>query len=447
MDRYDLVVKGGTCMTPSGRREADVAVRDGRIAGIGEFDPSSAESVISAQGLMVLPGVIDSQVHFREPGLEHKEDLHTGTASAALGGVTCIFEMPNTKPSTLTREDLQYKIDRGMATAWTDFAFFMGAAAENVDQLGTLEYAPGCCGIKIFMGSSTGSLLVDDPVVLEDILRRGRRRIAVHCEDEERLRLRREIADGAAGDVLKHPHWRDAQTAYIATERLLTTARKTGRRVHVLHVTTREEMALLAQYKDIATVEVTPQHLTLTAPDCYERLGSFAQMNPPIRERTHQEGLWQALNDGIVDVIGSDHAPHTREEKARAYPNSPSGMPGVQTILPLMLHHVSEGRLTLERLVDLMCHGPARIFGMAGKGRLVVGGDADLTLVDMAASRTITHDMMASRCGWTPFDGMTLKGVPVGTIIRGHQVMKDGELLGKPAGRPARFVETLEPIV
>ena len=445
MKTYDLLITGGTCMTPSGARLADVGIKNGTIVEIGELSGATSTQRIDAHGLHVLPGVIDSQVHFREPGLEHKEDLSTGTASAALGGVTAIFEMPNTKPSTLTSADLADKVRRGREKAWVDFAFFIGAAAENVDELARIETDEGCSGVKIFMGSSTGSLLVDDPQVLAAVLKKGRRRIAVHCEDEARLTERKPMLSEQGITVHQHPEWRDDQTAYIATKRLLTIARQTGRRVHVLHVTTAEEMELLAQYRDVATVECTPQHLTLSAPDCYERLGTYAQMNPPIREKRHQDGLWQAITDGIVDVIGSDHAPHTKDEKARTYPASPSGMPGVQTLLPLMLNHVNEGRLTLQRLVDLVCHGPARIFGIARKGRLTVGGDADITLVDLNKVHTFTHEEMATRCGWTPFAGKTIKGMPVGTIVRGQVVMENGQLIGAPQGEPVRFIETLQP--
>ena len=447
MATFDLVVRGGTCMTPSGPIETDVGVRNGQIVHLGAIAVGEGTEEIDATGLHVLPGVIDSQVHFREPGLEHKEDLGTGTASAALGGVTAIFEMPNTKPSTLTSADLADKVRRGREKAWVEFAFFIGAAAENVDELARIETDEGCSGVKIFMGSSTGSLLVDDPDVLAQVLAKGKRRIAVHCEDEARLTARKPMLEADDISVLQHPHWRDDKTAYLATERLLKTARATGRRVHVLHVTTAEEMPLLAQYRDVATVEVTPQHLTLSAPECYERLGTYAQMNPPIRESRHREGLWAALRAGIVDVIGSDHAPHTKEEKGRPYPKSPSGMPGVQTLLPIMLNHVNEGRLTLQRLVDLVCHGPARIFGIAAKGRLTIGGDADLTLVDLKKEHTFTHEEMATRCGWTPFAGKTVVGMPVGTIIRGHIVMRNGELVGEPIGQPVRFIETLKPTV
>ncbi len=439
---YDLIVKGGTLVTPAGTAPGDVAVKDGRVAALGALDAGRTEQVLEAGGLHVLPGVIDSQVHFREPGLEHKEDLASGSAAAALGGVTAFFEMPNTKPSTLDAADLETKLSLARGRAWTDHAFFMGAADENADKLGELERLPGCCGVKIFMGSSTGSLLVEDDETLLEVLRHGTRRVAIHAEDEGRLRERLALVRGGAA-VDQHPVWRDEETALKATRRLLALARKAGRRVHVLHISTADEMPLLAQNKDLATVEVTPQHLTLAAPECYERLGTLAQMNPPIREARHREGLWAALDQGIVDVIGSDHAPHTREEKAGDYPATPSGMPGVQTLLPLMLDHVNAGRLSLRRLVDLTSAGPQRIYGIAGKGRLAVGYDGDLTLVDLGARREITADWLAAKCGWSPFEGMTVTGWPVATVVRGRIVMRDGALQGEPAGRPVRFVETL----
>jgi dihydroorotase len=440
---FDLLVAGGTLVTPAGTFRADLGVRDGRIAAIGDLGSASAAERIEARGLHVLPGVIDSQVHFREPGLEHKEDLATGTAAACLGGVTTILEMPNTNPSTTTAEALADKVARAKGRVRAHVGFFVGAADENADDLARLECLPGAAGIKIFMGSSTGSLLVDDEGVLGRALRSGRRRVAIHAEDEARLRARKALAESSGGDPAMHPVWRDAESARLATERLLRVAREARRRVHVLHVTTSDEMAMLADHKDLATVEVTPQHLTLAAPGCYERLGTFAQMNPPIREEHHRAALWQALEQGIVDVIGSDHAPHTREEKAKTYPASPSGMPGVQTLLPLMLDHVHAGRLSLTRLVDLVCHAPARIYGIARKGRLAVGFDADLTLVDLERRVTLTHDAMASRCGWTPFDGMTVTGFPVMTVLEGSVAMREGELVGAPAGGIVRFEECL----
>ncbi len=440
-ETYDLIVKGGSVWTTGGPADVDVAVRDGRIAGIGTFDAGAARQIVDATGLTVLPGVVDTQVHFREPGNEHKEDLESGTRAAALGGVTAVFEMPNTSPSTTTAEALQDKLDRAKGRAWTDHAFFVGASPENAEQLGELERLPGCCGVKMFMGSSTGNLLVADDDNVRRVLASGSRRVAVHSEDEPRLIERQ--GERVEGDPGTHPVWRDAETAIICTKRLLKLARETGRRVHVLHITTAEEVALLAAAKDIATCEVTPQHLTLIAPDCYERLGTYAQMNPPIRGQQHNDGLWAGVRDGVFDVVGSDHAPHTADEKAAAYPASPSGMPGVQTQLPLLLDHVNAGRLTLARLVDLVCSGPARIYNIAGKGRIALGFDADFTLVDLKAKREITTGWLASKCGWSPFDGMTVTGWPVGTIIRGNVVMRDGELVSAPAGAPVRFQETL----
>ncbi len=436
---FDLIVSGGQCVTPGGVVETDIGVTAGRIGAIGDLSASPCAQRIDARHLHVLPGVIDSQVHFREPGLEHKEDLATGTAAAALGGVTSIFEMPNTNPSTVTAADLAAKVERSRGRVFSDVAFFFGASAENATELGTFERLPGCAGVKVFMGSSTGSLLVEDDVALQAVLHNGRRRVAIHAEDEPRLRARRHLVDGPDATPALHPVWRDEQTALIATKRALACARIARRPVHILHVTTADEMLLLRDHKDLATVEVTPQHLTLFAPDCYERLGTYAQMNPPIREARHREALWRAFADGTVDVIGSDHAPHTRAEKDRPYPQSPSGMPGVQTLVPLMLDHVNAGRLTLQRLVDLVCHGPARIYGVAAKGRLAVGMDADLTLVDLAREHVIADADMASRCGWTPFAGQRVLGCVETTILRGHIVMAAGKLVGPPRGQTVHF--------
>ncbi|MGH6891110.1 MAG: dihydroorotase, partial [Dongiaceae bacterium] len=316
------------------------------------------------------------------------------------------------------------------------------ASPENADHLAELERLPGCAGVKMFMGSSTGTLLVADDADVARGLRGGRRRMAVHSEDEARLRERFALVESGA-DSARHPVWRDAETAALATRRLMGLARVAKRRVHVLHITTAEEMAILADNKDLATIEVTPQHLTLVAPDCYQLLGTFAQMNPPIREIGHRDALWRAVEQGVVDCLGSDHAPHTRAEKAKPYPQSPSGMPGVQTLLPIMLDHVAAGRLSLARLVDLTSAGPARIYGIAGKGRIAAGYDADLTVVDLRARRTISNDWIASRCGWTPFDGMAVTGWPVATLVRGRFAMRDDQIVGEPGGEIVRFFETL----
>ncbi len=437
----DILIKNAICVSHNGIEATDVAIKDDIIVAIGHIDDVDAGEVIDATGLHLLPGVIDTQVHFREPGAEAKEDLESGSRAAVQGGVTAVFEMPNTNPLTSTAKALNDKVKRGTNRMWCDFAFYVGATSKNVSRLAKLERMPGCCGIKIFMGSSTGDLLVADDQTLADILANGTRRIAIHAEDEDRLIERKHLSE--EGGVSQHPVWRDATTAYRATERILDLARRTGRRIHVLHITTENEMALLAAYKDVASVEVTPQHLTLSAPDCYEELGTYAQMNPPIRDEAERIGLWKALSVGIVDVLGSDHAPHEKEMKALPYPKSPSGMPGVQTLLPLMLDQVNKGVLSLERLMDLTSAGPARLFNIAGKGRLAVGFDADLTLVDLKKKWTIEEDWLESKCGWSPFTGRQITGKPVGTFVRGRKVMWMGELAEEATGQPIRFQDTL----
>jgi dihydroorotase len=440
-ETFDLIVRGGEVVNHAGRGLADVGVRGGKLAAIGDLSQASAGEVFDAAGLTVLPGVIDSQVHFREPGMEWKEDLESGSRAAVLGGVTAVFEMPNTEPTTTDGDALADKLNRAGGRMHCDHAFYVGGTHENAAFLGELERLPGCCGIKVFMGASTGTLLVPDDEGVEAVLRHVNRRAAFHSEDEYRLAERRPLA--RTGDWTSHPEVRDAQSAIQSTERLVRIARRLGKRIHVLHVTTAEEIAFLAAHKDVASVEVTPQHLTLAGPEAYERLKGYAQMNPPIRGAGHRTGLWGGVANGVADVLGSDHAPHTSEEKARPYPASPSGMPGVQTLLPVMLTHVAEGRLSLERLVDLTSHGANRIFGLADKGRLAVGFDADLTIVDLKARRTLTHAMMASRVGWTPFDGMEAKGWPIATVIRGQVVMRDDEIIAPHLGQPVRFLETL----
>ena len=441
-DTYDLIIRGGSLVSHRGIELADVAVLDGRIAAIGKLAGASAATDLTATGLHVLPGVIDTQVHFREPGMEHKEDWETGTKAAVLGGVTAVFEMPNTRPATVDEETFTAKLRNVRGRVWCDYAFYLGATPDNIEGLASLEQMPACCGVKMFMGSSTGDLLVADDDTVKNVLGAGHRRIAVHSEDEGRLQERRPIAEDG-GDVHRHPEWRDEMTAFFATRRLLGLARLMGRRVHVLHVSTAEEIELLAGNKDIASVEVTPQHLTLAAPECYDRLGTLAQMNPPIRTAGHRDRLWRAVREGIVDVIGSDHAPHTLEEKSQPYPQSPSGMPGVQTLLPLMLDHVNAGRLTLSTLVDLVCSAPAALFGIARKGRIAVGHDGDFTIVDLASKHTISNGEMASKCGWTPYDGMEVTGWPIATVVRGGLVMMEGELIGEPRGARMHFGEAL----
>jgi dihydroorotase len=440
-ETYDLILKGGTVVNHDGEGARDLGIRAGRFAAIGDLSRSHAGETIDCRGLHLLPGVIDSHVHFREPGLTHKEDLESGSRGAVLGGVTAVFEMPNTNPSTTDAVAVADKVKRAHHRMHCDFAFYIGATRENTKALGELEMLAGVAAVKVFMGSSTGSLLIEDDDGVRSVLKAIRRRAAFHSEDEYRLRERMNLR--VEGDARSHPVWRDATAALMCTQRLIKLARETGKRVHVLHVTSREEAAFLADHKDVATAEATPAHLTLAAPECYERLGTLAQLNPPIRDAAHREGLWQAIGQGVIDSIGSDHSPHTREEKAKPYPASPSGMTGVQTLVPIMLDHVNAGRLSLLRLIDLTSAGPARLFGIAAKGRIAAGYDADLTVVDLKRRQTISNAHIAARAGWTPYDGVTVTGWPVGTVIRGHKVMWEGSLTAPAQGERVRFLETL----
>jgi dihydroorotase len=440
-DTCDLILKGGIVVNHDGEGPRDLGIRAGRFVAIDDLSRSSAGEVIDCKGLHLLPGVIDTQVHFREPGLTHKEDLESGSRSAVMGGVTGVFEMPNTDPLTVSVEALADKVKRGHHRMHCDFAFFVGATVDNTKHLPELERLPGCAGIKVFMGSSTGSLLVADDAGLRAVLQKIHRRASFHAEDEPRLNERKNLR--VEGDPRSHPVWRDEVAALKATQRLVTIAHETGARVHVLHISTAQEMEYLAGHKDVASVETTPHHLTLEAPGCYGRLGTRAQMNPPVRDAVHRTGIWTGLTNGVVDVLGSDHAPHTREEKSKTYPASPSGMTGVQTLVPIMLDHVNAGRLTLLRFVDLTSAGPARLFGIARKGRIAVGYDADVTVVDLKRRETITDKWVASRAGWTPYDGVKVTGWPVGTIIRGCKVMWDGGLATPAQGERVRFLETL----
>ena len=440
---FDTILKSGTIVNQDGEGIGDIGIRGGRIAALGSLGSASAGETIDCKGLHILPGVIDTQVHFREPGLTHKEDLETGSRSAVMGGVTAVFEMPNTNPLTIDADAFTDKVKRGHHRMHCDFAFFIGGTRDNVQDLPELERAPGCAGVKVFIGSSTGSLLVEDDDSLRRIFQVIRRRAAFHAEDEYRLNDRKGLR--IEGDPRSHPVWRDETAALMATQRLVTIARETGKRIHVLHISTKEEIDYLRDHKDVATCEATPHHLTLAAPECYERLGTLAQMNPPVRDASHRAGIWAGIEQGIVDILGSDHAPHTLEEKAKTYPASPSGMTGVQTLVPIMLDHVNAGKLSLARFVDLSSAGPARVFNIACKGRIAAGYDADFTIVDMKRSETISNDRVASRAGWTPYDGVKVTGWPVGTVVRGKRVMWQGELATPSTGEPVRFLETLKP--
>lgn len=437
----DLVLTGGTLVNQDGAHAADLGIRGGRIAAMGDLGRANAVERRDCRGLHLLPGVIDSQVHFREPGLDHKEDLESGSRAAVMGGVTAVFEMPNTDPLTTSAAALADKVARAHHRMHCDFAFWVGGTHENAGEVATLERLPGAAGIKVFVGSSTGALLVEDDAGVREILKRVRRRAAFHAEDEPMLRERRGLR--VPGDPASHPVWRSPEAALTATRRLVAMARETGARIHILHISTAEEMRFLADAKDVATAEVTPHHLTIDGGEAYARLGTLVQMNPPVRDAAHRAGIWWGVEQGVADVLGSDHAPHTLAEKARPYPDSPSGMTGVQTLVPIMLDHLAAGRLSLARLVDLTSAGPQRLFGIARKGRLAVGYDADVTVVDLKRRETIRNDWIASKCGWTPYDGLTVTGWPVGTLVRGRTVMWQGRLVGPGTGETVVFDDAL----
>ncbi|MDG2000501.1 MAG: dihydroorotase [Alphaproteobacteria bacterium] len=434
---YDLLIKNGDVVVGNAFEKLNIGVKYNKITLLSTSNNYEASNIIDAKNLTILPGVIDSQVHFREPGSEHKEDLHTGSKGAALGGVTSVFEMPNTYPPTSTVERLKDKFELAKDRMWVNYAFYAGATPENFSFLPELEKVPGCVGVKIFMGSSTGNLLIPDDETLINVLKSRNFRVAVHAEDEPRLIERKKLIK--SNDVHFHPIWRDELSALNATKRVIKGANASKKPVHILHITTEEEIEYIRQNKEYISVEVTPQHLTLSAPECYDELGTFAQMNPPIRESRHQKGLWKGIKDGVVDVIGSDHAPHTIEEKHKPYPDTPSGMPGVQTLLPIMLDHVNKGNLSLFKLCHLISTNPAKLYKVINKGEIKLNNDADLTIIDLNKEVKIKNDMMANKSGWTPFNNKNVKGWPIMTIVNGNIVMRDGELIGKPIGKPVSF--------
>ncbi|HWX50462.1 MAG TPA: dihydroorotase [Roseomonas sp.] len=437
MSSFDLILRGGTCVLPWGEVKTDIGVRAGRIAALGDLRTAAAAEVIDCAGLHVLPGLIDPHVHLRDPGDPAVETIPTGTRAAVLGGITAVFDMPNTSPAVTSQAALENKRAYVKGKSWCDIGFYVGAAKSNIGELAALEAEPDVCAIKVFAGSSTGDLLVEDDASLERVMRSGRRRICYHSEDEYRLQERKPIY-AAGGPHRLHAEWRDVECAFLGTRRLMALARETGRPAHILHVSTAEELDYLKDFRDVATVEVLINHLSQND-EAYDRLGGYAVMNPPIRDARHQEAAWAAVRDGTVDCIGSDHAPHSRAAKERPWPATAAGLTGVQTLVPLMLDHVNAGRLSLTRLVDLMAAGPARVYGAVCKGRLAAGYDADFTVVDLKRQRTIEESWIASPCGWTPFAGQRCTGWPVMTIIRGRSVMREDEVLGTPEGQPVRF--------
>ena len=439
-DRYDLIIENGIFMLPGGAADVRIGTRHGRIATL-DARGDDAEQKIDAAGLYVLPGLIDPHVHFRDSGnaeLPEVETLETGTRGAVLGGITAVFDIPNTSIPTTDSHRLRVKRDSICGRAWCDVGLYVGASKENAGRLGTLEGEPGVCAVKVFSGSTTGDLLVEDDVSIERVMRSGRRRVAFHAEDEYRLQARRRLFTSSR-DFSKHALWRDSECAALGTRRIVALARKTGRPAHILHVSTAEEFLFLTNHHDLVSVEVLVNHLTQFAPDAYERLGAYAVMNPPIRDRNQVDAAWRAVAGGLVDTVGSDHAPHSHAAKAKDWPDVAAGLSGVQTLAPVMFDQVQKGRLSLGRLVDLMAAGPARVYGAVGKGRIAVGYDADFTIVDLKKNRRIEDTWLVSPCRWSPFEGERVTGWPAMTIIRSNVVMREDEVLATPIGQVMTF--------
>ena len=435
-DKFSLIIKNGSCYIDGKLTKTDIGLSGNKIQKIGKIELNSSK-VYDATDKVVLPGIIDTQVHFREPGSTDAEDLESGSRAAVLGGVTSLFEMPNTNPPTSNLVEFDKKLQAAKNRMHSNYAFYFGATPDNTDQLARLKDVEGCCGVKLFAGSSTGNLLVDKEADIEKVISSSDRVVSIHSEDEDIIKLRKKFI--RKGDVHSHPEWRNVECAMSSTRRVVKIAERYNKKIHVLHVTTKDEVDFLAMHKKNVTFETTPQHLTLYAPDCYDKLGTYAQMNPPLRTKEHYDRLWVAIKNNIVDVLGSDHAPHLKENKDKEYPNTPSGMPGVQTIFPVMLDHVNNGKLTLQQLINLMCENPCKIFGIKNKGYIKEGFDADLTIADMNKEVTIKNEMIASKCGWTPFNNHKVKGFPVGTIVNGHLVMSDGKVILESKGTPLKF--------
>ena len=431
----DLIIKNGECYINGNLEKKDIGILNNKIVEIGDLNEKSKE-IFDVKGLTVLPGCIDTQVHFREPGSTDTEDLNSGSKAAVMGGITSVFEMPNTKPPTTNFEEFEKKINIAKKM-YCNHAFFFGATAENYSTLEKLKDLKGCCGIKLFAGSSTGNLLVDKEKDIEKVFEYASKVVAVHSEDEEILKMRKKLIE--KGNVKTHPVWRNEEVAMSSTRRIVKIAKRFNKKAHVLHITTKEEIDFLSQNKGNITFEITPQHLTFYAPDCYDKIGTYAQMNPPIRNKTHQDRLWYAIKNNYNDTIGSDHAPHLKVNKDKPYPDSPSGMPGVQTLLPVMLNHINNGKLKLEQLMKFICENPVKIFGIKNKGYIKKDFDADLTIVDLNRKITIDNKDMQSKCKWTPYHGETFKGCAVATIINGKIKMLNGKILGEPEGLPLDF--------
>ena len=433
----DLIIRNGECYIEGNLNKIDIGIKNSKITNIGNLESEKSDNLIDASNKLVLPGLIDTQVHFREPGSVDAEDLHSGSKAAIVGGITAVFEMPNTNPPTTNFEEFQKKIDIAKRM-YCNHAFYFGATAENYEILEKLKDLEGCCGIKLFAGSSTGNLLVDKEDDIEKVFKHASKVVAVHSEDEEILKVRKKLIE--KGNVNSHPIWRNEEVAISSTRKIVKIAKRLNKKAHILHVTTKEEVDFLSQNKGNITFEITPQHLTIYAPDCYDRLGSYAQMNPPIRDKSHYDRLWYAIRNNYNDTIGSDHAPHLKTNKEKSYPDSPSGMPGVQTILPVMFNHMNDGKIKLNQIINFLCENPVKIFGIKNKGYIKKDYDADFTIVDLNKEIEIKNENIESKCGWSPFNGFKFRGTPIYTIINGEIKMQDGKIIGDPTGKPLNFI-------
>lgn len=418
------LIKQATVVLPTGLVQTNVLIADGRIADLDPALQTDADEVVDASGLHLLPGVVDDQVHFREPGLTAKEDLQHATRACAKGGVTSFLEMPNTNPTTTTVERLHEKLKMASTRSLVNYGFYIGATPQNLPELKAATRTPG---IKIFIGSSTGDLLVDGQDALEQIFGETTLPICAHCEDESTVRANQaRLADRR--DVAAHSEVRDHRAAVIATRRAIDLATRHRHQFHILHVSTADEIPLIAAAPEWVTAEVCPHHLFFNRDD-YARLGSWIKMNPSVKTADDNRALWEALLQGVIEVIATDHAPHTLEEKAKPYPECPSGLPAVENVLALMLNEVNRGRCTLEQVASWMSEAPARIWQLQGKGSIAVGQDADLVLVDMNLSQTIDNATQETKNRWSPWHGTTLTGWPVRTWVMGHEVfrLEDGK--------------------
>ena len=426
-----ILIKGGTVINRGQRQQADLLIENGRIKQVAAQIEAAADRVIDAQGKWVLPGIIDDQVHFREPGLTHKAEIYTEAKAAVAGGTTSFMEMPNTKPPAVTQEKLEEKYVRASEVSLANYSFFMGASNDNLEEV--LKTDPRTvCGVKIFMGSSTGNMLVDEPTVLDALFRECKMLIATHCEDEATIRANAAKAKEQYGEdvpIEMHPIIRNVEGCYKSSSFAVNLAKKYGTRLHILHISTKDELELF-EPGPIAgkhiTSEVCVHHLYFNADD-YATKGTQVKCNPAVKGEEHRSALMPALLEDRLDIVATDHAPHTWEEKQGTYFKAPSGVPLVQHSLNMMMEFYQRGEITPERIVEKMSHAPAECFHIEDRGYLDAGMWADVIIVDPEKEWTVTKDNVHYKCGWSPFEGHTFKGYVETTIVSGHVAYHQGE--------------------